>query len=104
MSNRFAISLAALLALAACSGGTVWVKEGVSREQIRADEAVCRSLAEASQTRSTAITSDIRGSIRGGRDDARQLVTSTRDIEAARSHSRIIERCMIARGYTRPAS
>ncbi len=104
MGFRIAISSLALLALAACTGVSgEWVEEGATREQIRTDEKACRAQAEATRSRSTAITSDIRGSLRGGREENQRIIASTRDIDTARDHDRIIARCMLARGYTRPA-
>jgi hypothetical protein len=105
MQARIAISLAALLTLAACGGTSeVWVKEGVSRAQVRADQANCRAQADAALGRTADVTSDIRGSLRGGREDTRDLVASTRDYGTAKRYDRTIAQCMRLLGYTHPSN
>lgn len=94
-----------VFALAACGGtSAAWVKEGASQEQVRADQAACRSQAESAIGRSESFTRDIRSSTRGGREDTRSIVSETRDRSAARSFDSIFSRCMAARGYVHPKS
>lgn len=94
-----------VFALAACAGtGSAWVKEGASKEQVRADQAACRAQAEGAIGRSESFTRDIRSSTRGGREDTRAIVSESRDRSKARSYEGILERCMLARGYVHPKS
>ena len=100
---KHVLPLIFVLALAACGGpSAAWVKEGASQEQVRADQAACRSQAEGAIGRSESFTRDIRSSTRGGREDTRAIVSESRDRNAARSFERVFERCMAARGYTHP--
>lgn len=92
-----------VFALAACGGtSAAWVKEGAGKDQVRADQAACRTQAEGAIGRSESFTRDIRNSTRGGRDETRTLVTESRDRSAAQSFERVFDRCMAARGYVHP--
>tara|TARA_R110002110_G_scaffold284987_2_gene499270 strand:- start:35525 stop:35836 length:312 start_codon:yes stop_codon:yes gene_type:complete len=92
-----------VLALAACGGtSAAWVKEGAGPDQVRADQAACRTQAEGAIGRSESFTRDIRSSTRGGREDTRAIVSESRDRKAARSFERVFDRCMVARGYVHP--
>ena len=92
-----------VFALAACAGtSAAWVKEGASKEQVRVDQAACRTQAEGAIGRSESFTRDIRSSTRGGREDTRNIVSESRDRSAAKSFSRFFDRCMAARGYVHP--
>jgi len=89
--------------LAACAGtSAAWVKEGASKEQVRADQAACRTQAESAIGRSESFTRDIRSSTRGGREETREIVSETRDRKVARSFEKVFDRCMAARGYVHP--
>lgn len=100
--TRFAIPAAVfILALAGCSSGGGWVKEGVSEKQVEADQQACREQAEQSFGGSLDTTRDIRTGDVGGREDLRDLVTSTRDYKDARRYDRLYDRCMDAKGYVR---
>ncbi len=94
--------LLAVLALAACAGVSAdFVKEGATKEQVRADNAACRSETEAQVGRDAKITHDIRtGGNRAQRDSTR-LLEQTRDAGAERRYERIFANCMAARGYKR---
>ena len=93
--------LPAILVLAACSGVSAdFVKEGATKEQIRADNAACRSETEARVGRDSDITHDIRvGDSRGAADSTR-LFERTRDAGVERRYERIFANCMKARGYS----
>ena len=92
-----------VLALAACSGkGAAWVKEGAGKDQVRADQAACRTQAEGAIGRNESFTRDIRNSTSGGREDTRAIVSESRDRRAAQSFERLFDRCMAARGYVHP--
>ncbi|MDA0785262.1 MAG: hypothetical protein O3B37_03135 [Proteobacteria bacterium] len=94
-----------VFALAACAGtSSAWVKEGASKEQLRADQAACRAQADSAIGRSESFTRDIRSSTRGGREDTSAIVSESRDRRTARSYEGILERCMLARGYVHPTS
>ena len=94
-----------VFALAACGGtSAAWVKEGASKEQVRADQAACRAQAEGAIGRSESFTRDIRGSTGGGREDTRTVVSESRDRKVARSFDSVFSRCMAARGYVHPKS
>ena len=95
-------SLAFVLLLASCGGGQ-WAKPGVSREQAAQDYSQCSHLAELANQRDSNIDTDILAS--RGQDWSRLGTLSVRregfaDSNRARSGD-VIERCMIAKGYTR---
>ena len=100
----FSLLLAAL-GVAACAGVSAdFVKQGATREQIRADNAACRSDTEARVGRDSDITHDIRvGDSRNAQDSSR-LFQQTRDAGAERRYDRIFTACMKARGYSRKTS
>jgi len=91
----------AALAVAACAGVSAdFVKEGATKEQIRADNAVCRDETEARVGRESDITHDIRvGSSRTSADSTR-LLEQTRDSGVEKRYDRIFSACMKARGYS----
>jgi hypothetical protein len=93
--------LLAALALAACAGVSAdFVKEGATKDEIRADNAACRAETEALVGRESDITHDIRvGSSRTSADSTRLLET-TRDSAVERRYDRIFATCMKARGYS----
>lgn len=97
--------LAAVLAVAACAGVSAdFVKEGATREEIRADNAACRDETEALVGRESDITHDIRsGSSRTSADSSR-LLEQTRDSGVERRYDRIFTACMKARGYSQKKS
>lgn len=97
--------LLATIALTACAGVSAdFVKEGATKEQIRADNAACRTETEARVGRDSDITHDIRsGSSRSG-SDSTQLLWQTRDAGVARRYDRIFAACMKTRGYSRKTS
>ena len=105
MSRRTFGLLPAVLVVAACAGVSAdFVKEGASEEQIRADNAVCRSETEARVGRDSDIIHDIRvGSSRSGSDPTR-LLERTRDAGVERRYDRIFANCMKARGYSQKTS
>lgn len=103
MRMKSVLPLIFVFALTAC-GGSAWVKEGASKEQLRADQAACRAQADSAIGRSESFTRDIRSSTRGGREDTRTIVSESRDRSTARSYEDILERCMLARGYVHPKS
>ena len=99
-ARNFAFGL--VLAVMACAGVSAdFVKPGATKEQIRADNAACRTEADAQAGREADISRDIRGTGRRGPSDQRQLLEQTRDIGAADRYDRIFAACMSARGYTR---
>lgn len=103
MTFKFLLPMTFALALAACGGASaVWVKDGATEEQIRADQAACRAQAERALGPSESFTRDIRDSTRGGREDTREIISSTRDMRTARSFDRVFARCMVSRGYLHP--
>ena len=105
MMTRTLLPVFFLLALAACSGpSTNWVKQGATEAQVRADQTACRRAAERAGGRNENVTRDIRSVSRGGREDTRAIVNSTRDLKSARSFDRLFARCMGDRGYTQPKS
>lgn len=89
------------LALAACGGVSAdFVKDGATKEHIRADNAACRTETEARVGRDSNITHDIRvGSTRTPSDSSR-LLHQTRDAGVERRYDRIFAACMKARGYS----
>ena len=93
--------LSAVLVVAACAGVSAdFVKDGASKEQIRADNATCRSETEARVGRDSDITHDIRvGGSRGSSDPTR-LLERTRDAGVERRYDRIFAGCMKAKGYS----
>lgn len=103
MMMKTTIPVLLLLALTACSGAsTNWVKKGADQNQVRADQLSCRRSAERATSRNDNITSDIRSTIPGGRDDIRANVERTRDLKSARNFDRLFTRCMRGLGYTHP--
>ena len=93
--------LLAVLAVMACAGISAdFVKEGAATEEIRADNAVCRTETEARVGRESDITHDIR--VGGSRTsaDATRLLQVTRDSGVERRYDRIFAACMKARGYS----
>ena len=101
VSRKLFGPLLGALAVAACAGVSAdFVKEGATNEQIRADNASCRSATEARVGRDSNITHDIRvGSSRRSEDSSR-LLQRTRDAGVERRYDRIFASCMKARGYT----
>lgn len=103
MALKSIIPVLFLAALAACAGsGAAWVKEGASEDQARADQRACRQSVERANARTANVTQDIRSANRGGRDDTRAVIESTRDYKAARNYDRLFARCMRGLGYTHP--
>ena len=101
---RFGL-LAGAMTLAACAGVSAdFVKEGVTKEQLRADNAACRAETEARVGRDSNITHDIRVGDARGREDSTQLFRQTRDIGVARRYDRIFAACMAARGYSKTSN
>lgn len=97
------IPILLLLTLTACSGAsTAWVKKGANEDQVSADQLSCRRSAERATSRNDHITSDIRSSIPGGRQDTRAIVEETRNYKASRNYDRLFARCMRGLGYTHP--
>lgn len=99
---RSIYGLAALLALAACGGAGSWNKPGVAPTKAAEDYSECRHTAELAERRDSNIDTDILAS-RGG-DWQRLGVLQTKrndyaDANSARSGD-IVQRCMIAKGYT----
>ncbi|NNE84433.1 MAG: hypothetical protein HKN28_10740 [Alphaproteobacteria bacterium] len=93
--------LAGALGLAACAGVSAdFTKEGVTKEQIRADNAACRTETEARVGRDSDITHDIRVGDSRGSQDSSQLLRQTRDAGVERRYDRIFASCMKARGYS----
>ena len=101
--NYFGLLLGAL-ALTACAGVSAdFVKAGATKQQVRADNAACRTETEARVGRDSDITHDIRvGSSRGSEDSSR-LLRLTRDSGVERRYDRIFAVCMKARGYSHKA-
>ena len=104
-SNLFLALLLGVLTLAACAGVSAdFFKAGATREQIRADNAACRTETEARVGRDSDITHDIRvGSSRRTSDSSR-LFEQTRDAGVERRYDRIFAACMKARGYSQKKS
>ena len=97
--------LTAALAVAACAGISAdFVKEGATREQIRADNAACRADTEARVGRESDITHDIRVGSSRTSADASRLLETTRDSGVERRYDRIFAACMKARGYSQKKS
>ena len=91
----------AALALAACAGVSAdFVKEGATREQVRADNAACRSETEARFGREDNITHDIRAGRSSNVSSPTRLVRQTRDVGARERYERNFAFCMSARGYS----
>lgn len=105
MTLKPMVPLLFLCALAACAGtGAGWVKEGASEDQVRADQTACRRSVERATARTENVTQDIRSANRGGREDTRAVVESSRDYKAARNYDRLFARCMRGLGYTQPTT
>lgn len=97
--------LFAAVVLPACAGVSAdWVKEGATKEEIRADNAACRAEVEAVVGREADITHDIRVGRAGTASEVNELVEQTRDVGAARRYDRLFGACMRARGYSRRQS
>ena len=93
--------LGAALALAACAGVSAdFVKEGATREQVRADNAACRSQAEARFGRDDNITRDIRAGRSSNVSEQTRLVRQTRDVGVRERYDRVFATCLRARGYS----
>jgi hypothetical protein len=93
--------LVGALGLAACAGISAdFTKQGVTKEQVRADNAACRAETEAQVGRDSDITHDIRVGDTRGSQDSSQLFRQTRDAGVARRYDRIFASCMKARGYS----
>jgi len=105
MRHMSFLSVLAVAGLVACaSSGGAWVKAGADEDQMRVDQASCRTMAERATVRDDNVTRDIRTSIPGGRDDVRAVVQDTRDLRAARSFEKLFAQCMRGLGYTQEKS
>ena len=97
--------LAAALALAACAGVSAdFVKEGVTKEQVRADNAACRESTDAQAGRGSNITHDIRVGRTADSTEPTRLAQQTRDVGVAERWDRVFAACMRARGYSHKKS
>lgn len=97
--------LAAALAVAACAGVSAdFVREGATREQVRANNAACRADTEARFGREADITHDIRAGSSRTSSDSSALLRQTRDSGVERRYDRNFNACMRARGYSREKS
>jgi hypothetical protein len=97
--------LLAALAVTACAGVSAdFVKAGAAREEIRADNAACRTDTEARVGRDSDITHDIRVGSSRTSADASRLLEQTRDAGVERRYDRIFAACMRARGYSQKKS
>ncbi len=105
VSKIYLALMSGALALAACAGVSAdFFKAGATKEQIRADNAACRTETEARVGRDSDITHDIRvGSSRRTSDPSR-LFEQTRDAGVERLYDRIFAACMKARGYSQKKS
>jgi len=102
MSALWVGRLAAALALAACTAGSAdFVKQGATREEIRADNAACRAETDGQVGRTADISRDIYSGQSRGREDPAQLLRQTREARDEARYERIFAACMVARGYTR---
>lgn len=104
-ATKTILPLLVTLVVTACSSVSAdFTKAGATKEQLRADNAACRTEADAQTGHDADITHDIRSGDTRDRSGTSQLLRQTRDAGVERRYDRIFATCMKARGYTQKKS
>lgn len=90
------------VSLAACTGISAdWVKPGAGEQQIRADNAACRTEADKVFGRTANITHDIEASRQRDLTNVGAQSGRLRSYETERNYEKVFGACMAARGYSK---